>query len=479
MGDVVVFFKKALKYLKSDSGAVLPMAALLFPIIIGMAGIGVDISNWMMFKREMQTSADAAALAGAWDLANGASEDVVKATALKEAKKNWYDDSVAGNSLIIKIYSAGEDDDNCGESDAEHSDAEHSDGEYSDSEHSDNKCKNARVKVEIKGKTDTWFSAYFLSEDIYIGTEAEAEVVKESKFCVLGLDETASATVTSLGNVNLDAEDCGIAVNSNSSTALSFGGNSKVELGEVKLVGDYELTGGSVDFSYKKMLTEASATKDPYVDLDLPVFASCSDAQQNAGPSLYTDDTTLDPGVFCGGLKISGNDNVILNPGTYIMDGGDFESTGNGTIVAIGVTIILTNSGTTSYGSYGNIKITGAKDIRLSAPTSGDYNDIAVYQDRLADEGSTYNKIKGTVGLEVDGAIYTPQRKLEFGGNGKSLYSSGDDEHSDENKVCTKIVAKQVVFSGNPIISNDCKEFDSDDENDSKKIGNATARLIR
>jgi Flp pilus assembly protein TadG len=47
------------------------LTALMLPIIIGMTGLGVDVSMWVMQKQHLQTAADAAATAGSWEIAKG------------------------------------------------------------------------------------------------------------------------------------------------------------------------------------------------------------------------------------------------------------------------------------------------------------------------------------------------------------------------------------------------------------------------
>ncbi|MEK6620305.1 MAG: transporter substrate-binding domain-containing protein, partial [Chloroflexota bacterium] len=43
-----------------------------------------------------------------------------------------------------------------------------------------------------------------------------------------------------------------------------------------KIVGDYSVVGGSATFEYEHMRTNASATADPYADLDVQSYTSCS-----------------------------------------------------------------------------------------------------------------------------------------------------------------------------------------------------------
>src|SRR5436305_1555816 len=46
-------------------GAMAVVVGLLFPALLGLGVLAVDVGNWYVHKRELQTQADAAALAGA------------------------------------------------------------------------------------------------------------------------------------------------------------------------------------------------------------------------------------------------------------------------------------------------------------------------------------------------------------------------------------------------------------------------------
>ncbi|MDP8908671.1 MAG: pilus assembly protein TadG-related protein [Chloroflexota bacterium] len=50
---------------RGEAGAVLVMVALMMPVMVGFAGLVVDVGNWFAHKRHLQTQADAGALAGA------------------------------------------------------------------------------------------------------------------------------------------------------------------------------------------------------------------------------------------------------------------------------------------------------------------------------------------------------------------------------------------------------------------------------
>ena len=53
---------------------------------------------------------------------------------------------------------------------------------------------------------------------------------------------------------------------------------------------------------------------------------------------------TLLPGLYIGGIKISGNANVILEPGLYYLQGGGFNVSGQATVTDNGQGVMLYNA---------------------------------------------------------------------------------------------------------------------------------------
>src|SRR3546814_8221732 len=51
---------------KDRRGNVLVLTAAALPVMIGGAGLGVDVTQWYLWQRELQMSVDTAALAGAY-----------------------------------------------------------------------------------------------------------------------------------------------------------------------------------------------------------------------------------------------------------------------------------------------------------------------------------------------------------------------------------------------------------------------------
>lgn len=419
-------FSVFLNHFKENvDAAVLPLAALAFPVVLGMVGLGTDTSLWMSSKRSLQTAADAAVMAAGWELAMD-SEDYMDFAALKEAQNNGYEH---GNGGVFTLTIINEGDD------------------------------GTTIGVQLTQNADTFFSKIVFSDPVKISAYAEATISGVSgNFCILALEEMDSGSLTTHGNVEVNAPDCGIAVNSSDDEALRMSGNVDVTVSTVRITGDYDVS-GSVNFVYDSISTGVSPLDDPYEDLEVPEYEECG---RGGGSLRVNSATTLSPGVYCGGLNISGNNDIEFEPGVYIIDGGDFKVSGSGELYGEGVTFILTGSGR----DYAELDISGSRDIEFSAPLEGeDMEGVVFFQDRNAPNGnSNVNKLVGTSDIIINGTMYFPSQELWFGGDATLMAGASP---------CTRMIARTVTFAGNPRIGNSCNDTAVRD------IGTPSVKLVR
>src|SRR4051794_11795183 len=87
---------------RDESGSVMALLAVL-PVLAGAVAIGIETGELYRVKRQMQSSADAAALAGAYDRLAGKSATVIQTNAKYEAQRNGFTDGVS--SVVVTVNS--------------------------------------------------------------------------------------------------------------------------------------------------------------------------------------------------------------------------------------------------------------------------------------------------------------------------------------------------------------------------------------
>jgi hypothetical protein len=133
-------------------------------------------------------------------------------------------------------------------------------------------------------------------------------------------------------------------------------------------------------------------------------------------------------------MNLSGD--VTLQPGVYVVSGGNFKVNANANVSGSGVTIYIKSGSTVS--------INGNATVNLSAPTSGPYSGLLFFGDRSGTGGVTLN---GTASSKLTGAVYFANQDISYLGN-----FSG-------NGGCTQVVGKTVEWSGNAAITQDCTAY--------------------
>jgi Flp pilus assembly protein TadG len=84
---------------RSERGQIVIIYALMLPVLLGMVALGVDVAYVFSEKRDVQSAADLAALAGAYDLPDAASGAPAKARSF--ATKNGFTNGVDGVGVSV------------------------------------------------------------------------------------------------------------------------------------------------------------------------------------------------------------------------------------------------------------------------------------------------------------------------------------------------------------------------------------------
>jgi len=250
--------------------------------------------------------------------------------------------------------------------------------------------------------------------------------------CIIALDPSANDALRIAGTASVTMS-CAARVNSPDNRAARTNGGGCITASEIYVAGD--TIGTCIDPTAE---TGMKTMDDPLEYLTPP------DDYEDDGctfPALVevTTDTTLDPGVYCGGIHIYGSANVTFNPGNYVVDGGGLEIYGSGAVAGDEVTFYIEPAAVIPFhhhqGPGKTVHFAGSANITLSAPDSGAYKDGPIYRDPAtpSDRDLVFN---GGADMEFNGVLYFPNNLVRFAGNG----GPGG---------ATSIVARTVYFTGN------------------------------
>ncbi|MCH9052193.1 MAG: hypothetical protein IIA72_14115 [Proteobacteria bacterium] len=406
-------------FARNKLGSVMLMSGLMMPVLIGFAGLGLDVTIWYLAKRQIQTAADAGAIAGAHTLAKGGSKGAAQQAADIDVELNDFaiDATNTSTAHIPPITGAYAGDNNA-------------------------------IEVYVTLSQPLYFAALFGAGPIDIRARAvAAKLASGPGSCVLGLDPTMDGTVEFSGN-SIATIKCGVTSNSNSDESIFIFGNATLDADPVYAYGDITLQ-GNPDFYYDEPpVTYGYPADDPYENLTVPTDPVNCD--QGSGITHITSNPgkILLPGRYCGGIKITDSTATFL-PGVYILDRGHFETSGTSTLIGDGVTFIFT--ATDGFGNFGpaaeigNLKIVGGTIATLSAPTSGDYQGILFFQDQRAPccQGAPLikNSVLGGSETIFTGALYFPNQEIEYSGG------------SDTVETCMLLVSDKITFTGTSYLS--------------------------
>lgn len=399
---------------RDSRGVIVVMIALMLPVIFGFVGLGIEVSNWYMIKRSIQNSADAGALAGAYEIFEGNSTSVMDTSAENEAERDGYFDTASGDSITVNNPPSS--------------------GSYT--------SDNTAVEVELEKTAALMFASFFISDPVTIKARAVAGVViGDETACVLALSGGVRNSISASGGGSITMSGCSLAANSDNDPSISATGGATITADCFYTPGGYsESGGGALNVNACSGPKTSRVIGDPYADIDEPTADACdadhTDYRLNTGGSA-----TIDPGTWCGGIDVTAGSTLTMNPGLYILDEGHFSFSGVSSIIATGVTIVLMDSDGTNCG---DIDFTGGASVDMSAMTTGTYAGFLFFRHSDCSSTGGNHIFAGGSSADIVGIMYFPSKEILFSG-GTAVSGS-----------CLQIVADTVNFTGSGTIGNDC-----------------------
>jgi hypothetical protein len=221
------------------------------------------------------------------------------------------------------------------------------------------------------------------------------------------LNPTANAALSIAGGASITIPG-GMVVDSSSTSAISISGKSQLTASVIDVLGGVKTGAGS---SVSPAPTTGVSIPDPLAALTGPNPTGLT----NYGSiSLNKGSLTINPGIYSQ-IKVSNSANLTLNPGIYIIEGGGLTVTGGASIGGSGVMIY--NAGSNypgSGGKFSGITLSSTGTITLSAPASGPYAGVLIFQSH---ENTLALSFSGSAMTGLNGTIYAPSALLSLTGS--------------------------------------------------------------
>jgi Flp pilus assembly protein TadG len=425
-------------------GAVGLFVGLTMPVLIASIGIGIEVANWATVKVELQRTADAASLTGAYYYQANSVQTNVAQNAAKSAayiaqingvtgvsggtaNMTWTPSTstLADNQVTVKIL----DSTGCVPGTT---------------------C-TIGVQTTVSRTVSLPLGSIFTAETaITLSATSIAEVIPGATggpACMLALQGNINGVTTTQdiqlnGHVTVDAGSC--ALRSDGSVTVS--GNVTINAEAIYSAGTYTKTGsGTVSAT---VYTNSGQVADPLLGntalqnaltaaKNIPSTTgsiSCGSSGCTGPTGCCTANTpsngvtTINPGSY-GGLSANAQASVSMSDGLFSFRD-DVTINGSAQITATNMSIV---TGGTSGSTFNGSALATLTAATTAAATNGAIPGIA-----FATSSTHTTTISGTSGTNFAGLVYQPNGSVTISGNA-----------TDGTAGCGEVIANDITLSGN------------------------------
>ena len=412
---------------RDQRGTIAVMMALLFPALIAILGLGMEVTNWYMRTRAMQNAADAAVIAAAtngtanynteaaavtasYGLVNGANNVTVTATdsaacpADPDVTPPCYKVTITRLVTLALTSVIG-----------------------------------YRGNVVVDGVQEQQLSS----------SATATKTVIQQPICLLGLD-TSGQAITSNGGPTTDFTGCTVMSNS---AAVCNGSDIKATLG----VAHGTNSGcGIKKYSYAPIVADPYAGLATNIPNNLATKCSNSYPQESRHGGTWSGGTTwtgtksltgtadlAGNTLICGDLRLTGDVTINAPDGAVLyIQNGQLDLQGHTFRTASGseVAIVFTGDNGGGYTHFVTDNSGGSSGVLdIKAPVSGAWSGVALYQAPSLTTGVDFTYAGNSPTWDISGLVYTPNA---------SVIISGAVNKSSDGAVCFVMVGKDVRING-------------------------------
>jgi hypothetical protein len=200
-----------------------------------------------------------------------------------------------------------------------------------------------------------------------------------------------------------------VAVNSRNKAAITIDDSGLVTGNEFDVTGTPGIRVSDHGKIQGTIISGHATMADPLATLLPPTATQHVFTQVNCSENKTY---TLNPGIYRGGIQVSGKATVLLQPGIYELDGDGLSVAGQANL--IGKSVLIYNVPLGNHPDQDNnfddgITVKDDASVFLTPCTSGPYAGFAVFQDR---SGISPIQVTDHATLNLDGALYAPNARL-------------------------------------------------------------------
>lgn len=248
--------------------------------------------------------------------------------------------------------------------------------------------------------------------------------------CIYALGNQSQAVLINSG-ANVKSTKCEVHVHSTSNPAFIMNAGATIDTARFCVKGgNYIKNGGTLS----NLQTKCAAEADPYAGKmpEPQVQANCTTSGTMDGQNI-----TLQPGKHCG-TTFNGSPTITFKPGLHIISGRMIINSG-ATVKAEGVTFYFPDVNS-------EIRANGGLTFTATAPTSGPYKDILMFEKTSDASNNRYPQqyvFNGSKGEILKGIIHLPNRNV--------TYNSTTNQTSNITLVVNTIIMNSANWKIEPL----------------------------
>jgi Flp pilus assembly protein TadG len=395
-------FDKITRLRRDENGASAIITAIALVALCGAVGLGIDTGMWYRTHRAMQNAADAAAIAAARD-GSANYQAVGKAVA---ARYGFVNGTSGATVLIANGQPCPGGTSNC----------------YS---------------ATVTQPAPRYFTALLNVPPPTLSAAAMSAGGQVHSYCLIALGTSGtSPALLANGVPKADLSNC----SAYSGTDMTCHGHN--------LNADYADAVGTDNGCGNVSNSNVSPISDPYSSLhpNIPTNTCSSYPQEPSSkkdPPLpssnqWSGSQTLGgTTIICGDLQLTGDTTLsTTSPGSVlVIENGQLDTNGHTLQTAAGSYLTIVFSGTA--GSYTHAP-TGGGTLTFQAPTSGEWQGIAIYQDPALTTGVDISAAGNSPTWNITGVVYLPHSSVTLSG------AVGKSDVTD----CFVLVVDNITFNG-------------------------------